>query len=272
MPRLRTIQAGERYGKLVVSVTRRPGEPAVRVRCDCGTELSVTYGNLGRSAKSCGCTKKGSGNGRYRHGMAGTKVYMVWSEMVARCTRPSHKRYADYGGRGISVCDRWRDFANFYVDMGQPPPGLTLDRINNDGGYAPGNCRWATLSQQASNRRSSASDALRDRARREAEAAAPRNKSIAESHAGGATLGDLATEFVLSTSRIRQILQAHGTYQAPMRTKRPAPAPRPRRVAQHGSRSKYNTGCRCDPCREAENGYRRERWQPIAAKRTEKAA
>jgi len=88
----------------------------------------------------------------FHAGRQRTDTYRAWSHMKGRCLAPGDKRYARYGGRGITVCERWMTFPQFLEDMGECPPGLTLDRIDNDGHYEPGNCRWATRAQQSDNR------------------------------------------------------------------------------------------------------------------------
>jgi len=152
----RIIPAGERYGRLVVTVQRNPCEPRIQCRCDCGKDHSLPLGQWGRT-QSCGCLRSEILLARHtRHGYSGTSIYMTWTDLVGRCTRPTHKRWADYGGRGITVCERWRDFANFLTDVGDRPSGMTLDRIDNDRGYEPDNVRWTDYSTQAKNRRPSA--------------------------------------------------------------------------------------------------------------------
>lgn len=92
---------------------------------------------------------------RLRHGMTGTKVHTTWISIKQRCHNPKVAHYPRYGGRGITVCDRWREsFENFFADMGNPPEGMDLDRINNEEGYSPENCKWATRSSNCRNRRS----------------------------------------------------------------------------------------------------------------------
>lgn len=151
---------GRQFGRLTVlgfSHTGKWGKAFWTCSCDCGAQTSVSGEDLksGNTA-SCGCIHRESlGNRTRKHGRTGTSIYNRWKEMMARCYNPKHPRYADYGGRGIRVCDRWHTFTNFLADMGEPPPGLTLDRIDNNGNYEPGNCRWATVSEQNSNQRRS---------------------------------------------------------------------------------------------------------------------
>lgn len=122
-----------------------------RCRCSCGKEKLIQPNSLktGKS-KSCGC--KGSDWCR-KHGMDGTSTYNIWSVMKQRCHNINHGLYQNYGGKGISVCDRWREsFNNFHADMGTKPEGMSLDRIDPKGNYSPENCRWASSKEQNRNK------------------------------------------------------------------------------------------------------------------------
>lgn len=121
-------------------------------KCDCGGEVVARRESLIRGyRKTCGCaTNKLKAS---KHGMTGTPTYAAWNLMIRRCHRPVTEQEArGWRDRGIKVCDRWHEFANFLADMGERPDGLSLDRIDNDGDYEPGNCRWATWKEQGRNK------------------------------------------------------------------------------------------------------------------------
>lgn len=163
------VSAGQRFGRGVVldpeiRVPRgdRPnGDRGARLRCDCGQEFTAQLRHLyGGDVVSCGCRRREScreiGRAYVTHGLAGHPLYDTYRHMLERCENPEDKRYARYGGRGIRVCARWHDLRLFIEDierdLGPRPDDMTLDRINVDGDYRPGNVRWATIWQQRANR------------------------------------------------------------------------------------------------------------------------
>jgi hypothetical protein len=159
-PGAHNFQPGERFGSWTV-LARVDGDNKGSLflcACDCGTTKSIRGSHLAREqTRAC---RKCSARGRNKkHGMTGTPVYQAWQNMKDRCCNPKNPGYADYGGRGIKVCDRWLAFLNFYADMGDRPDGLSLDRIDPNGDYEPANCRWADNFVQQQNKRPRVSNA-----------------------------------------------------------------------------------------------------------------
>lgn len=170
LPLHEALDGKTRFSRLVVigeGEPKRYGSNRHRraiVQCDCGTVKTVAFLDLKRgTTRSCGCLKSEFATklclSRSTHGHARTRrwspEYRRWMSMKARCGNPKHPHYANYGGRGIQVCERWlHSFESFLADMGTlPSPELTLDRIDNDRGYEPGNVRWADRKTQNQNRR-----------------------------------------------------------------------------------------------------------------------
>jgi len=124
-------------------------------QCDCGSKVSIAGTTLRNgTSKSCGCGKNGDAFTTHGHTRNNNRsaIYIVWQNMIARCTNPNNEAYYRYGGRGITVCDEWRNFENFLADMGYPSQGMTLDRIDSNKNYTLDNCKWSSRLEQANNR------------------------------------------------------------------------------------------------------------------------
>ena len=139
---------GQQFGRITVThrnFERGPGTYWYGL-CSCGTQVLATAGDFKSGhSKSCGCLQR-------THGMSHSRTYRSWEAMIQRATNPK-PNYKYWNGRGITVCERWKKFENFLADMGERPAGKSIDRVNNDGNYEPGNCRWATQREQRLNSR-----------------------------------------------------------------------------------------------------------------------
>lgn len=153
------MRAGEKYARWTLLEDGFYSNEKVLCRCECGAEKGVYASTLRKGlSQSCGCLRAELHQVQIRtHGLAEHELYNTWLAITHRCTRPSHRDWANYGGRGITVCERWLGpdgLVSFIADMGpRPTPKHSVDRIDNNKGYEPGNCQWATQKQQMSNTR-----------------------------------------------------------------------------------------------------------------------
>lgn len=155
------VAAGSIFGRLVVlrEGSRLNQRRRFYCRCACGAERLVHLSALRAGLTvSCGCWRREITQRvaqRHGHAVGGrkTRVYRIWRGMNTRCDNPKHQFYKYYGGRGISVCRRWRNFEKFLADMGEPPPGTSIERVDRSRGYGPANCRWASAKDQSRNSR-----------------------------------------------------------------------------------------------------------------------
>lgn len=206
----RVDYSGRRYGRLsVVSMVYETGKDAkARCLCDCGAEKTVIAYNLkSGNTESCGCLARERtaelnrasfrgeimGKANRTHGYSRTPTYASWRDAKKRCYSPQNKRFAEYGARGIGMCDAWKcSFEAFLRDMGERPKGMTLERVDVNKGYEPGNCTWATPTEQAQNTRANVAtwESVRAMRKRRSE---------------GVTYPQLASEFGMSYNNVRFI-------------------------------------------------------------------
>lgn len=152
----KTVKVGDVFGRLtIVEIGKPPGTYRYKAicRCECGTDSLIRLdGIVAGNVVSCGCYHR---EVNCQHGLSKSPLYGIWRKMIDRCENPNNRAFKNYGGRGISVCDRWRMLENFYADMHATYwPGAEIDRTNNNGNYEPDNCDWVTSARNSDNRRS----------------------------------------------------------------------------------------------------------------------
>lgn len=206
----RVDYSGRQFGRLLVVEMAYESSKDAKAKCicDCGAEKIVTAYNLkSGNTKSCGCLsreraaelsrtacrREAVGDRTRTHGYSRTPTYASWCDAKKRCYSPQNKRFAEYGARGISMCDAWKNsFEAFLRDMGERPMAMTLERKDVNKGYEPGNCIWATRTQQAQNTRANV-------------ATWEKVRSIRKRRLEGATYPQLAKEFGMSYNNVRLI-------------------------------------------------------------------
>lgn len=154
----RIFYPGVQFGKLICIALK--DRFRIKVRCVCGKEYITYKTNVKNNINGClQCHNKlNPPPSPITHGKRKSKIYRVWSDMKTRCLNLNNIRFKDYGGRGINVCERWLKFENFYVDMGDVPVGMSIERIDNNKGYSKDNCKWATMKEQSKNKRITRND------------------------------------------------------------------------------------------------------------------
>lgn len=220
--RTRVRYDGQKFGMLLVRETIHEARADSRVRClcDCGREhVALAYNVVNGNTSSCGCitiakprpdktaeeneqirrrsveNAKRIGHANATHGMSKSRTYISWLDARKRCFAPQNKRFHLYGGRGITMCDRWlHSFSDFIADMGEAPAGMTLDRIDVNGNYDPGNCRWATKHEQMQNMRSNVATWESVRA-------------IRQEFRDGASLAELAEKYGMCRNNVDHIVR-----------------------------------------------------------------